>query len=105
MTSVLGSVASDDFMHKILRDEIYRVCSAVNDKSGYSGCAYGSQKPHLDLLLVCKGCKRDTTELERAIKARDDAELHLKNVTTLETSYLRNAIETHKIRPREEDLT
>ncbi len=105
MTSEVGAVVTDDFIFKVLRDDIYRVCNAVADSSQYATCPYGSHKPHDDLLIACKGCKRDTTELQRAMKARDDAELYLKHVTCMETTYLRKAVDTYKIRPKEEDLT
>ena len=105
MAADSASIAADDYLHRVLRAEIYRVCNATGDNSAYSSCPYGSHKAHEDLLLTCIGCKRDTTELKRAMKARDDAEVYLKHVTNMETSYLRQAVDTHKIRPKEEDLT
>ena len=94
---------TDEYIHGILRANIYRVCNATSDSTIYSSCPYGSHKAHEELLATCKGCKRDTTELERAMKARTDAELQLKHVTDVETAFLRKAINSHKI--IEENLT
>ena len=105
MAADSASIMCDEYLHGVIRDKIYRVCNATNDNSNYSSCPYGSHRAHEDLLLTCIGCKRDTTELKRAMKARDDAEVYLKHVTNMETSYLRQAVDTHKIRPKEEDLT
>ena len=96
---------SDEYMHAMIRSDLYRVCNATGDSSAFSSCAYSSHKAHADLLATCKGCNRDTSELERAIEARNNAELHLKHVTEIETSYLRKAIDAHKIKPVEENLT
>ena len=96
---------TDEYMHAILRAELYRVCNATFDNSAYSSSAYSSHKAHADLLATCKACNRDTTELERAIEARNNAELHLKHVTEIETSYLRKAVDSRNITAVEETLT
>ena len=96
---------TEDYLHAMLRAEIYRVCNATGDNSAFTSCPYASHTAHEKLLATCKGCKRDTTELERAIQARKNAELHLKHVTEAETSSLRKSIDSHKIQPMEENLT
>ena len=85
------SVISDNYMNELIRSEIYRAYNAIHDASYIS--LYGYHKPHEDLILACKACMRDTTELERALDALKDAILHLKHVTDMETSLLRMAID------------
>jgi len=101
----LKHTVSDEYMHAMLRSELYRVCNATGDSLAFSSSAYSSHKAHADLLATCKGCNRDTSELERAIEARNNAELHLKHVTEIETSYLRKAVDSHRITAFEENLT
>ena len=92
------SVLSDDYLYDMLRVEIYRVCHGTMDSTAYNTCPYGSPKPHDALIATCKGCGRDTTELERAVNAVKDATLHLKHVTDVETSCLRKAVDSRKLK-------
>lgn len=99
----LKTIIADDHLNEIIRLEIYRVRNATFEKNYDS--PYGSRKPHEDLIKTCKACKRDTTELERALSAMRDAVVYLKHVTDIETSYLCRAADAHMIKPRDEDLT
>ena len=95
----------EDHLHEVIRREIYRVCNAVGENSAYSSGPYGTRKPHDDLLLTCRACQIDATELERAINAVRNAELHLKHVTNAVTTYLRRAADSKSLKPTEDDLT
>jgi hypothetical protein len=88
-------LASDDLMKKLLRDEIHRVCNAT--MSAPWDAAHVDWKKYDELILVCKGCRRDTTELERALNAAKDALLHLKHATDFQTCSMRRAIETSRV--------
>jgi len=85
-------VASDDLMKKLLRDEIYRVCDAT-----MSAPWNADWKKYDELILVCKGCRRDTANLECSLNAAKDAMVHLKYATDFETFYMRRAIETSRV--------
>ena len=92
-------------LNEIIRLEIYRICNSVGDNSACSTSPYGARKPHDDLMLTCKACQIDITELERAVNAVRNAELHLKHVTNAVTTYLRRAADSKTLRPTEDDLT
>ena len=82
-------------MEKLLRDEIYRVCNAA--MSAPWNAAHVDWKKYDELILVCKGCRRDTAKLEFALNAAKDAMLYLKYATDFETSSMRRAIETSRL--------
>ena len=103
MTANTFSVVDEEYMHAVLRREIYRIHNAAGDASCYSLSSTG--QAHEDLVLTCKACRRDTTELERALAAFKSAAVYLKHVTNMEREYLRQAVDTHKLRPNEEDVT
>ncbi len=84
MTSAAGELTvSQELMDKLLRSEIYRVYNTMMD-SNWSDSPYPKWNQHDAFLATCKGCNRDTTELERALRAAKDAMLHLKHVTDME---------------------
>jgi hypothetical protein len=98
------SVISEDLVNKLLQREIIRVCTNTHD-TAFGNSPYGNLKFHHELAELCKSCNRDVTELERAIKAADDAMLHLKHVTEEERCALRKAADSKRLTARVEDLT
>ncbi len=98
------SVISEDLVNKLLQREIIRVSNNTHD-TAFGNSPYGNFKFHYELAELCKSCNRDITELSRAIKAAEDAMLHLKHVTEEERCYLRKAVDSKRLRLRDEDLT
>jgi hypothetical protein len=103
MTASTFSVVDDRYMHELIKRDVYRVCLAVGDVSHCTH--YTSCNQHEDLIKVCKACNRDTTELERALSAFKNAAVHLKHVANMERECLRQAVDAHQVRPKDEDLT
>jgi len=95
---------SGELMDKLLQSEIHRVYNTLTD-SHWSDSPYPKWNHHDAFVVTCKGCNRDTTELERALRAAKDAMLHLKHVTDTEREYLRRAVDLKKMKPQDEDLT
>ena len=95
---------SEELMDKLVRSEIHRVYNTLTD-SHWSESPYPKFNHHDAFVVTCKGCKRDTTELERALSAAKDAMLHLKHVTDTEREYMRRAVDLKKMKPPIEDLT
>jgi hypothetical protein len=96
--------ASEELMDKLLCSEIHRVYNTLTD-SHWSESPYPKFNHHDAFVVTCKGCNRDTTELERALRAAKDAMLHLKHVTDTEREYMRRAVDLKKVKPPAEDLT
>ena len=107
MTSAAAAgelTVSEELIDKLVCSEIHRVYTTLTD-SAWSDSPYPKWNHHDAFVVTCKGCNRDTTELERALRAAKDAMLHLKHVTDTEREYLRRAVDLKKMKPQDEDLT
>ena len=96
------SKVSDELLHKLLREEVYRVCNSTLESALFAS-PYPTWKSHEELIALGKSCSRDTTELERVLAEAKSAVLNLQRVSAAERSAMCTALEFNNIRLRDED--